>query len=105
MEWECETLFRGIGNLFFENGSCATVTAVTSSAFFFRIFVLMKAMVITPKSQNEFKFLTGLLKKLNITSATITEVELEDIGLSKMLKTVDKSKKVSKESIMNKLKA
>lgn len=65
----------------------------------------MKAMVITPKSQDEFKFLNGLLKKLGISSATMTEVELEDLGLSKPLKAVDKTKKVSKESIMQKLKA
>ena len=35
----------------------------------------------------------------------MNEEELEDLGLSKMLKAVDKTKKVSKESIMNKLKA
>lgn len=60
-------------------------------------------MVITPKNQNEFKFISDLLKKLNISSATMTEDELEDMGLSRMLKSVDRSKKVSKESIMNKL--
>ncbi len=62
-------------------------------------------MVITPKSQTEFKFINDLLKKLGIVTATMTEEELEDIGLSKMLKAVDKTKKVSKESIMQKLKA
>jgi hypothetical protein len=64
----------------------------------------MKAMVITPKSQSEFKFLDDLLKKLGILSATMTEEELEDLGLSKMMKSIDKTKKVSKESIMKKLK-
>ena len=65
----------------------------------------MKAMVITPRSQSEFKFLSDLMKKLNIMSATMTEEEIEDLGLSKMLKEVDKTKKVSKESIMNKLRS
>ncbi len=64
----------------------------------------MKSMVITPKSQSEFKFINDLLKKLGISSATMTEEELEDIGLSKMLKAVDKTKKVNKESILQKLK-
>jgi hypothetical protein len=64
----------------------------------------MKAMVITPKSETEFKFINNLLKKLGISSATMSEEELEDIGLSKMLKAVDKTKKVSRESIMKKLK-
>ena len=62
-------------------------------------------MVITPKSLTEFKFINELLKKLGISSATMTEQELEDIGLSKILKSVDKTKKVSKSSIMEKLKA
>jgi hypothetical protein len=65
----------------------------------------MKAMVITPKSQAEFKFINDLLKKLGIVSATMSEEELEDIGLSKMLKSVDKTKKVSKESVLSKLKS
>lgn len=64
----------------------------------------MKAMVITPKSKDEFEFINDLLKKLGISSATMTEEELEDIGMSKLLKTVDKTKKVSKKSIMQKLK-
>lgn len=64
----------------------------------------MKALVITPKSQGEFKFINDLLKKLGISSATMTEEELEDIGLSKMLKAVDKRKKVSKNIVMQKLK-
>lgn len=61
-------------------------------------------MVITPKNQGEFKFINDLLKKLGISSATMTEEELEDIGLSKMLKAVDKTKQVSKNSVMQKLK-
>ncbi len=65
----------------------------------------MKAMVITPKSQTEFRFINDLLKKLGISASTMTEEELEDIGLSKMLKAVDKTKKVSKESIMQKLRS
>jgi hypothetical protein len=70
-----------------------------------RIFVSMKALVISPKNQHEFRFLSDLFKKLNITSATMTEEDLEDIGLSKMLNEIDKNKKVSKASIMNKLKS
>ncbi|HRG54169.1 MAG TPA: hypothetical protein PLL00_15175 [Bacteroidia bacterium] len=65
----------------------------------------MKAMVITPKNPREFKFLSDLLKKLDILSSTMTEEEVEDLGLSKMLKKVDKTKKVSKESILRKLKS
>jgi hypothetical protein len=64
----------------------------------------MKAMVITPKSETEFKFLFDLLNKLGIMSATMSKEDLEDLGLSKMMKSVDKTKKVSKESVLKKLK-
>ena len=67
------------------------------------IFVSMKALVITPKNQSEFKFLSDLLKKLDIMSVQMNEEEIEDLGLSKMLKSVDKTDKVSKESILAKL--
>lgn len=62
-------------------------------------------MVITPRSETEFKFINDLLKKLGITTSTMTAEELEDIGLSKMLKAVYKTKKVSRETILLKLKS
>lgn len=65
----------------------------------------MKAMVITPKNPREFKFLSDLLKKLDITSAVVTDEEIEDLGLSQMLKNTDKTKRVSKETILRKLKS
>lgn len=64
----------------------------------------MKVMVITPKNKDEFEFINDLLNKLGISTATMSEEELEDIGLSKLLKSVDKTKKVSRKSIMQKLK-
>jgi hypothetical protein len=65
----------------------------------------MKGMVITAKTQTEYKFLIDLLKKLGITSSMVSEEDLEDLGLSKMLKSVNKSKKVGRESVMQKLKS
>jgi hypothetical protein len=60
----------------------------------------MKAIVVSRKNRREFKFLSDLLKKLDILSSIVSEEEVEDLGLSKMLKKVDKTKKVSKESIL-----
>ncbi len=65
----------------------------------------MKALVITPKSNNEYRFISDLLKKLGVGTSTVTEEQLEDIGMSKLLKSVDKSKKVSRSEIMKKLSA
>ncbi len=65
----------------------------------------MKAVLITPKTATEFKFISDLLKKLGVSSATMSKEDLEDLGLSKMMKSVDKSKKASRESVMQKLRA
>ena len=65
----------------------------------------MKALVITPKNNDEFKFITDLLRKLGVGSASLTRDELEDIGMSKMLRRVDKTKKASRSEIMKKLTA
>lgn len=60
-------------------------------------------MVITLKNQNEYRFISNLLQKLGIAAATMTEEEMEDLGLSQMLKEVDKSKKVHRKAVMRKL--
>ena len=63
----------------------------------------MKALVVTPKNQSEFKFVSDLLKKLGVGSSSLSQNELEDIGMSKMMQGMDKSKKVSRAEIMKKL--
>jgi hypothetical protein len=65
----------------------------------------MKALVITPKDNDEFKFVTDLLKKLGVGSSPLTQDELEDIGMSKLMRGIDKSKKVTRAEIMKKLSA
>jgi len=65
----------------------------------------MKGIVIKAKDQTEYKFLSDLLKKLGISTASMSAEELEDLGLARMMKSVDRSKKVSRETIMKKLKA
>ena len=65
----------------------------------------MKAIVVTPKSDTEFKFVTDLLKKLGIGSSALTTEDIEDIGMLKLLNHVDRSKKVSRGAIMKKLSA
>jgi MoaA/NifB/PqqE/SkfB family radical SAM enzyme len=65
----------------------------------------MKALVITPKNDNEFKFLADLLKKLGVSSSALSYEDLEDIGMSKLMRGVDKTKKVSRAEVMKKLSA
>ena len=63
----------------------------------------MDALVVTPKNQDEFKFVADLLKKLGVGSSLLTQNELEDIGMSKLMHGIDKSKKASRAEIMKKL--
>ena len=65
----------------------------------------MKAIVVTPKSDNEFKFVADLLKKLGIGTSTLTKAEIEDIGMLRLMNNVDKSKRASRAEIMKKLTA
>ena len=65
----------------------------------------MKALVVTPKNSNEFKFVTDLLKKLGVGSSAVSQEELEDIGMSKLMRQVDKTKKTSRTEIIKKLSA
>jgi hypothetical protein len=65
----------------------------------------MKGVVVTAKSQSEYKFLMDLLAKLGMSSAPVSEEELEDLALSKMMKSVDRKKKVSRDAVMKKLKS
>ena len=65
----------------------------------------MKALVITPKDDNEFKFLADLLKKLGVSSSALSYEDLEDIGMSKLMRGIDKTKKASRAEIMKKLSA
>ena len=63
----------------------------------------MKALVVTSKNKNEHKFLSELLKKLRISTRTISEEEIEDLALSKIMKKADRTRKVSKTTILKKL--
>ena len=63
----------------------------------------MNSIVITPKSESEFKFITDLLKKIKMTARILSEEEKEDIGLLKAMKEADRSKKVSEDLVMKKL--
>ncbi len=64
----------------------------------------MKALVITPKSEHEFKFLSDLLTKLGVGVSSLSKEELEDIGLAKMMHNIDNTKKASRSEIIKKLK-
>ena len=65
----------------------------------------MKALLVQSDSQTEIKFISDLLKKLGVSSRLMTANEVEDYGMSVLMKDVDRSKKLSRETVMKKLKS
>lgn len=65
----------------------------------------MKALLVKSKSQTEMKFISDLLKKLGVSTRILDAEEIEDYGMSALMKDIDRSKKVSRESVMRKLKS
>jgi galactose-1-phosphate uridylyltransferase len=59
----------------------------------------MESLVITPKSKEELEKIQRYLKNEGISSKKLTDQEKLDLGLSQMMKNVDKSRLVSKEQI------
>ncbi|HEY9166637.1 MAG TPA: hypothetical protein VIS48_10800 [Candidatus Kryptonia bacterium] len=64
-----------------------------------------KALVVKPKTKSDMKFLSDLLQKLGIKSSIIDEEAIEDAGLSALMKEADRTRKVSRKSVMKKLKS
>jgi hypothetical protein len=65
----------------------------------------MKALLVQSSSDTEIKFISDLLKKLGVSSRLMNADEIEDYGMSVLLKEVDRSKKISRETVMKKLKS
>jgi len=63
----------------------------------------MKTLIIHLKDDAEEQLISDLLKKMRIQSKVLTIDDIEDIGLGEMVLKVDRSKKVSREFVMDKL--
>jgi len=64
----------------------------------------MDAILLKPKDSKELKLITDLVAKMNVPAKIISEDDLEDMGLSLLMKEADRSKTVSRETILKKLK-
>jgi 7-cyano-7-deazaguanine synthase in queuosine biosynthesis len=65
----------------------------------------MKALLVKSKSQTEMKFISDLLKKLGVSTRVLDAEKIEDYGMSALMKDVDRNKKVSRVTVMRKLKS
>lgn len=64
----------------------------------------MKTIIIQPKDEEEFKLLEKMFERMQIKIQFLSDDEKEDYGLGILMENVKTGKKISKETIMNKLK-
>ncbi|MFT4833384.1 MAG: hypothetical protein ACI83W_001190 [Marinoscillum sp.] len=64
----------------------------------------MSSIVINPKSSQELKFISELLEKLGVKSKVLTDEDTEDLGLSILMKEVDRSDVARENEVMSMLK-
>ena len=64
----------------------------------------MKALLVQSNSEAEMKFIADLLKKLGVSTRVMDAEEIEDYGMSILMKDVDRNKKVSRDTVMKKFK-
>ncbi len=66
----------------------------------------MKSILVTPKSAKEYDFVLEFLKRMNVKISEMTPEQLEDFGMSYLLKDgPGKDNKVPKSKIMEILKS
>lgn len=63
----------------------------------------MKTIVVTPKNEKDFEFLTVLLNKLKYEPKILYDEEKEDMGLLKAMLEDKKGEYVSEDKIMKAL--
>ena len=63
----------------------------------------MEALIIKSEDRKELKLLKELVRKMGLRSKSLSEEELEDLGLLMLMKQADRSKTVPRETVMKKL--
>ena len=83
---------------------CVTLrqTLITLRSCAFR-FAWMQAVVVLPKTKAEFNLISALFSKMEIPTKAFSIEHLEDLGLSLMMNSANREKKVSRKSVMKKL--
>lgn len=63
----------------------------------------MDALIIKSKNRSDLKLIKELVKKMGIESKSLSEEEIEDLGLTLLMKQTDRSKTVSRKTVIDKL--
>ncbi|MFA6571007.1 MAG: hypothetical protein WCT77_07195 [Bacteroidota bacterium] len=63
----------------------------------------MNSILITPRNAQEFQLIADIFSKMKIKTKVLSFEEKEDIGMIELMKQSNRNKKVTRESIMKKL--
>ena len=65
--------------------------------------ISMDALIIKSKNRSDLKLIKDLVKKMGLESKSLSEEEIEDLGLTILMKQADRTETVSRETVMRKL--
>ncbi len=63
----------------------------------------MDALIIKSKNLADLNLIKELVSKMGLESKSLSKEQIEDLGLALLMKEADRSKTVSRESVMEKL--
>lgn len=65
--------------------------------------IKMDTILVSPKDSQEFQLISDLFAKMNIKTKVLSSEEKEDLYFGELMKEADRTKKVSRATIMKKL--
>jgi len=63
----------------------------------------MDTIIVTPKDAQEFQLISDLFSKMKVKTKVLSLEEKEDLYFSELMKEADRTQKVSRDTIMKKL--
>ena len=63
----------------------------------------MNTILVVPKDNQEFQLISDLFTKMKIKTKVLSSEEQDDIIFGELMKEADRTKKVSRETIIKKL--
>jgi hypothetical protein len=63
----------------------------------------MDALIIKSDNRSDLELLKKLVNKMGLQSKSLSEEDIEDLGLAMMMKKADRSKTISREKVFKKL--
>ena len=63
----------------------------------------MDALIIKSENRSDLKLIQELVKKMGLESKSLSGEEIEDLGLTFLMKQADRTKIVSRKTVMEKL--